>query len=131
MLAVAGFGAARLARVLGASVPGAMLSALVWAHGGVLVSQWRHLGVLGTVAWFPLGLSLVEEALGPRSEGPRRDRALVLFAAVVGLQVLAAFPQSLYACLLAYGLWAVVRALDASSTPAGASSRWGALPWPV
>lgn len=119
MLAVAGFGAARLARVLGASVPGAMLSALVWAHGGVLVSQWRHLGVLGTVAWFPLGLSLVEEALGPRSEGPRRDRALVLFAAVVGLQVLASFPQSLYACLLAYGLWAVVRALDASRDARG------------
>ena len=114
MLAVAGFGAARFARVLGASIPGAMTSALVWAHGGVLVSQWRHLGVLGTVAWFPLALSLVEEALGPRTDGARRDRALVLFTAVLAIQMLAAFPQSLYACLLAYGVWAVARSLDAA-----------------
>lgn len=113
MLAVAGLGAARFARAVGASVPGAMLSALVWAHGGVLVSQWRHLGVLGTVAWFPLALSLVEDGLGPRADGARRDRALVLFAAALGMQALAAFPQSLYACLLAYGLWAVARAVDA------------------
>lgn len=120
MLAVAGVGAARLARVLGASVQGAMLSALIWAHGGVLVSQWRHLGVLGTVAWFPLGLSLVEEALGPRSDGPGRDRALLLLTAILGLQALAAFPQSLYACLLGYGLWALVRALSAH---AGARAR--------
>jgi hypothetical protein len=113
MLAVAGFGAARLARVLGATTVGAMLTGLVWAHGGVLVSQWRHLGVLGTIAWLPLGLSLVEDALGPRADGASRDRALVLFAGLLGLQTLAAFPQSLYACLLAYGLWAVVRALSA------------------
>lgn len=113
MLAVAGFGAARLARVLGASMPGAMLSALVWAHGGVLVSQWRHLGVLGTTVWLPVGLSLVEDALGPRGEAHRRDRALVLLAAVIGVQALAVFPQSLYACLLAYGLWALVRSIEA------------------
>ncbi|MDO9020328.1 MAG: hypothetical protein Q7V43_25610 [Myxococcales bacterium] len=124
MLAVAGLGAARLARVLGASVPGAMLSALAWAHGGVLVSQWRHLGVLGTMVWFPLGLSLVEDALGPGAEAPRRDRALVLLTAVIGMQALAAFPQSLYACLLAYGLWAVVRSVDAER---GARARIVAL----
>ncbi len=113
MLAVAGFGAARLARVLGASRAGAVLAGLVWAHGGVLVSQWRHMGVLGTIAWFPLGLSLVEDALGPVDAGPRRDRALVAFAVMLGLQVLAAFPQSLYYCLLGYGLWALVRAWSA------------------
>lgn len=113
MLAVAGFGAARLARLLGASRSGAVLAGLVWAHGGVLISQWRHLGVLGTIAWFPLGLSLVEDALGPVEAGPRRDRALVAFSAMLGLQVLAAFPQSLYYCLLGYGLWALVRAWSA------------------
>lgn len=110
MLAIAGFGAARLARRLGASASGAVLAGLAWAHGGVLVSQWRHLGVLGTIAWFPLVLSLVEDALGPVDDSPRRDRALIALAAALGLQVLAAFPQSLYYCLLAYGLWAVVRA---------------------
>lgn len=124
MLAVAGFGAARLARALGASAPGAMLSALAWAHGGVLISQWRHMGVLGTTVWLPLGLSLVEDALGPSGESPRRDRALVLLTAVIGAQALAAFPQSLYACLLAYGLWAVVRTLDAQR---GARARLVAL----
>lgn len=113
MLAVAGFGAARFARTIGASSAGAVLAGLVWAHGGVLASQWRHLGVLGTVAWLPLGLSLVEDALGPADDGPRRDRALVALAAVLGLQVLAAFPQSLYYCLLAYGTWALARAWTA------------------
>ncbi|MDB4929743.1 MAG: Bacterial rane protein YfhO, partial [Myxococcaceae bacterium] len=124
MLAVAGFGAARLARVLGATAAGAVLTGLAWAHGGVVVSQWRHLGVLGTIAWLPLGLSLVEDALGPRADGARRDRALALFAGLLGLQTLAAFPQSLYACLLAYGLWAVVRTLDAQP---GARARLAAL----
>ena len=110
LLAAAATGTYLLARQLGANRTGAILSGFAYAWSGVLVCQLRHLGVLGTVALFPLALFCLEMA----ATGGRQARAvaraipnhclrwLTGFAALFGLQCLAGFPQSAYYCALVY-----------------------------
>jgi hypothetical protein len=118
LLAVAAVGAYLLARHLGASRSGAFLAGFAYAWSGFFVCQLRHLGVLGTVAYFPLALFCLEKA-GTGGCGVARDRDLpvrrrlawlVAFGAVFGVQVLAGFPQSAYISALVYAALVVARA---------------------
>ncbi|MGC4117468.1 MAG: YfhO family protein [Myxococcales bacterium] len=111
-LLAAALGAYALSRRLGASRSGAFLSAFAYAWSGYFVCQLRHLGILGTVAYFPLALLCLEMAatggahdLAAARLVPLRRRLLWLvgFAAVFGWQLLAGFPQSAYYAALVYG----------------------------
>jgi hypothetical protein len=114
-------GAFALARRLGASRAGALLAGFAWAHSGVMTAQLRHPSIVLTVAATPLALCLLDRALDPAAARPARR--LALFALVLGWQALAGFPQSVYAALIAYGLWALGRL---AALPRGADGRY---PW--
>lgn len=103
LLVIAAGGTYVLARRLGATRSGAFLAGFAYSWSGCLVCQLRHLGVLRTIAFFPLALFCLEMA----ATGGASDRAagqafslrrrlgwLVGFAAVFGLQALAGYPQS-------------------------------------
>jgi len=119
LLLVAAHGAYGLARRLGASLPGAVLAGATYAGSGYFVTQLRHLSVLATVAWLPLGLLLLDGALAARSPRAALGEAgeaepsaagrwlrLGLFGLVFGEQALSGFPQSAYISALVYIAWA-------------------------
>ncbi len=123
-LLVAAHGSFALARRFGASRAGAVLAANAFAASGYLVTQLKHLAIVGTVVWLPLALLCLDHALGPgtaaRPETPgRRLGWLALFGCVFGAQALQGFPQSAYACGLLYAAYALASVL---SRDAGASS---------
>jgi len=120
LLVTAAVGTYLLARRLGCSRAGAFLAGFVYAWSGFFVCQLRHLGVLGTVAFFPLALFCLEMAATGGSSNQRHARAipvrrrfawLVGFAGVFGLQCLAAFPQSAYISALVYAALVAARLL--------------------
>ena len=113
---VAAHGAFGLARRLGASLSGAWLAGHAFAVCGYLVAQLKHLGIVGTVVWLPLGLLLLDHAL-ERGSVARRALCFALFGLVVGEQALSGFPQSLYICGLAYGVFALSRVLHTAAVP--------------
>jgi hypothetical protein len=118
LLVVAAIGTYLLARHLGASRSGAFLAGFAYAWSGFFVCQLRHLGVIGTVAYFPLALFCLEKAgaggvgVARAAEVSARRRLawLVAFGAVFGIQVLAGFPQSAYISALVYAALVVARA---------------------
>lgn len=127
LLLVAAHGAYGLARRCGADRPGAVLAGLAFAGSGYIACQLKHLGIVSTVVWLPVGLGLIDRALAPSQaphilsasihEGPgvaptRARRAVVLaaFGLVFAEQVLSGFPQSAYICGLVYGSFALFRA---------------------
>jgi hypothetical protein len=120
LLVTATGGAYLLARRLGCSRTGAFLAGFAYAWSGFFVCQLRHLGVLGTVAFFPLALVCLEMAATGGAADRRQARAvpvrrrfawLLGFAAVFGLQCLAAFPQSAYISALVYAALVAARLL--------------------
>ncbi|MDD5307560.1 MAG: YfhO family protein [Deltaproteobacteria bacterium] len=131
LLAAAALGAFALARQIGASRPGAFLAGFVFAWSGFFVCQLRHLGVLGTVAFFPAALFCLERAACGSHHAASDARMvswrsrvawLVAFAGVFGLQILEAFPQSAYISGLCYaalvsarGVWLYAAGKDVES----------------
>jgi hypothetical protein len=127
MLLVAAHGAYSLARQFGASRPGAVLAGLAFAGSGYIACQLKHLAIISTVVWLPVGLALLDRALAggvpetgidPGAVADARAPTLArraLFMAAFGLvfaeQVLSGFPQSAYICAIAYGTFALFRAL--------------------
>jgi hypothetical protein len=113
LLMVASHGAYDLARRCGAGLPGAVLAGLAFAGSGYFAAQLRHVSILATVAWLPVGLAVIDRALAPTgsSEVARRLFFIAVFGLVFAEQVLAGFPQSAYICALVYGAFALVRAL--------------------
>ena len=126
MLLVAAHGAYGFARRIGAGRPGAVLAGIAFAASGYLVCQLKHLSIVSTVVWLPLGLSLLDGALSDRptprmvpEESDEDDTLspsaatrwlkLTLFGLVFAEQVLAGFPQSAYICGLVYGSFALFR----------------------
>ncbi len=102
-----------LARHLGASRAGAFLSGFSIAWSGFFVCQMRHLGIIGTVAFFPCALYCLEKAVSRQGEDQQVARLmptapkllwLMLFGLCFGMQILAGFPQTVYICALFYGL---------------------------
>ncbi|MBN2530505.1 MAG: hypothetical protein JXR76_29230 [Deltaproteobacteria bacterium] len=112
---IAAQGTYGFSRHLGASRWGAVFAGTAFASGGYFVSQLRHLSVLATVAWLPLVLLLLDQALAGRSRGiGEQDKSLryrlgrlLLLGFVVAIQANAGFPQSTYICLLAAVIYAV------------------------
>jgi hypothetical protein len=107
-----------LARHLGASRAGAFLSGFSFAWSGFFVCQMRHLGIIGTVAFFPYALYCLEKAVEHRRGNEQAERTpqtartllwLMLFGICFGMQILAGFPQTIYICSLFYGLLILFR----------------------
>ena len=116
LLLVAAHGAYGLARRFGADRPGAVLAGLAFAGSGYVACQLKHLGIVSTVVWLPLGLTLIDRTLGAGVEPrPPTSARRALFMAAFGLvfaeQVLSGFPQSAYICALVYGSFALFRAM--------------------
>ena len=112
LLLVAAHGSYSLARRLGADRVGAVLAGVAFALSGYIACQLKHLSIVSTVAWLPLGLTLIHQALEEDATASRARRflAMGLFGLVFAQQTLAGFPQSAYICALVYGAFALHRA---------------------
>src|SRR5258707_4902164 len=64
LLLVAAHGAYGLARRFGADRVGAVLAGIAFAGSGYIACQLKHLGIVSTVVWLPVGLLLIDRALG-------------------------------------------------------------------
>jgi len=116
LLLVAAHGAYGLARRFGADRPAAVLAGLAFAGSGYIACQLKHLGIVSTIVWLPVGLALIDRALDTRVDAPlpttaRRALFMAAFGLVFAEQVLSGFPQSAYICALVYGSFALFRAL--------------------
>src|ERR1700685_2464688 len=79
LLLVAAHGAYGLARRFGADRPGAVLAGVAFAGSGYIACQLRHLGIISTIVWLPLGLALIDRTLGASvSERPTVARRALL-----------------------------------------------------
>ena len=133
MLLVAAHGTYGFARRIGASRTGSVLAGIAFAGSGFLACQLKHLAIVSTVVWLPVGLTLLDMALSqervPRmvvadadstaAEPPsaaHRALWLLLFGLVFAEQILAGFPQSAYICGLTYGAFAMFRAITLRGT---------------
>lgn len=110
ILLVAAHGTYSLARRLGADETAAVLAGLAFSGSGYIATQIKHLSIMSTIIWLPVGLVLIDRLV----TAERRTRALLL--ALLGLlyanQVLAGFPQSAYICALVYGSFGLFRVLQ-------------------
>jgi hypothetical protein len=113
LLVVAAQGTYSLARRFGSDRIGAVLAGLAFAGSGYIACQLKHLSIVSTVVWLPVGLLLIDRALAPAESRSRRSVAMALFGLVFAEQVLCAFPQSAYICALTYGAFALFRAWSA------------------
>ncbi|MEI7946161.1 MAG: YfhO family protein [bacterium] len=118
LLTLTATGTYLLARHLGASRAGAFLSGFSFAWSGFFVCQMRHIGIIGTVAFFPYALYCLEKAVSHLQSDEKNVRPsqtartllwLMLFGICFGMQVLAGFPQTIYICSLFYGLLVLFR----------------------
>jgi hypothetical protein len=84
-----------------------VLAGLAFAGSGYIACQLKHLSIMSTIVWLPVGLVLIDRVF--------RERRPALTMAALGLvfanQVLAGFPQSAYICALVYVSFALFRAL--------------------
>ena len=133
LLLVAAHGAYGLARRFGADRTGAVLAGIAFAGSGYVACQLKHLAIVSTVVWLPVGLSLLDRALAPPEPdngGPRASRRFLfigLFGLVFAEQALAGFPQSVYICGLAYGAFTLFRTLVNRGSFDGWRTRLGLL----
>ncbi len=113
LILIAAHGAFSLARRLGASSAGALLAGVAFAQSGYFATQLKHLSIIATLCWLPWGFCAIWSLFsGLRREagvggGGRSELLTALgplsgFAAVIGMQLLAGFPQSAYISALAY-----------------------------
>lgn len=111
LLLVAAHGSYGLARRFGADRTGAVLAGLAFAGSGYIAAQLKHLSIISTVVWLPVGLTLIDRALSPAGAGGSKGRAFFMaaFGLVFAQQALSGFPQSAYICALAYGSFALFR----------------------
>ena len=111
LLLVAAHGAYTLARRFGADRTGAVLAGVAFAGSGYIACQLKHLAIIATVVWLPVGLALLDRALGSDAiSRARRALLLATFGLVFAQQVLSGFPQSAYICALVYASFALFRA---------------------
>jgi len=95
------------ARELEAGIIGAIAAGLAFAYSGFMVSHIKHLSMVGTVCWFPLGLLIIERAV--RRSSPK---TLLWLSLVFGLQNLSGHTQTAYYSGLMYLCYFVFRLLS-------------------
>ena len=129
LLLVAAHGTYGLARRFDADRTGAVLAGIAFAGSGYIACQLKHLSIVSTVVWLPVGLLLIDRALGADTASggkpttlARRALFLAMFGLVFAEQVLSGFPQSAYICALCYGAFALFRAI-------GDRGRWDRFPY--
>jgi len=103
LLLVAAHGAYGLARRFGSDEVGAVLAGIAFAGSGYIACQLKHLSIVSTVVWLPLGLLLIDRALtapaSPKPPGERglngatRSLAMAGFGLLFAEQVLSGFPS--------------------------------------
>ncbi len=103
-LVTAAIGMFFYAREIGTEIPGALIAGLAFAYSGFMVSHIKHLSMIGTVCWYPLGLLVIERAF-------RQDRPKILLwlAVIVGLQNLSGHIQTAYYSGLVYLVYFLAR----------------------
>lgn len=109
-LMIAALGGHRLGRRAGMLPWASALTGFSFAWSGYMVCQLRHISITQTVCWAPLALSFLLDALSLDASPRRSARAAVGFAATLGMQVAAGFPQSVYILGLAYAVVALALA---------------------
>jgi hypothetical protein len=100
----AGAGMYLYGREIGAGFYGSLLAAFAFAYCGFLVSHLKHLSMVNSACWFPLGLLAIERAMrqGGTAERRRRVRALLCLGIVFALQNLSGHIQIAYYSALVY-----------------------------
>lgn len=112
LLLVAAHGTYGLARRFGADRTGAVLAGVAFAGSGYIAAQLKHLGIVSTVVWLPVGLGLLDRILDSRPASlARRALYMGVFGLVLAEQSLSAFPQSFYICGLVYGSFVLFYAI--------------------
>lgn len=111
LLLVAAHGTYALARHFGADRVGAVLAGIAFAGSGYIACQLKHLSIVSTVVWLPLGLLLLDRA------------KFAAFGLVFANQALSGFPQSAYICGLVYVSFALYRGV------ARRAGKWS-VDWP-
>ena len=111
LLLVAAHGTYGLARHLGADRAGAVLAGIAFAGSGYIACQLKHVSIVSTVVWLPLGLLLLD-----------REK-FAAFGLVFANQALSGFPQSSYICGLLYVSFALYRSVGRSE------GKWS-VDWP-
>ena len=113
LLLVAAHGAYDCARRFGADRPGSVLAGIAYAGSGYIACQLKHLAIVSTVVWLPVGIALLDRGLSAsdaRATPARRALFIAAFGLVFAEQALCGFPQSAYICGLAYAAFACFRA---------------------
>jgi hypothetical protein len=120
ILLVAAHGTYGLARRFGVDRSAAVLAGFAFAGSGYIASQLKHVSIMWTIVWLPVGLILIDRILQttPVSAKPPGDggRGRALLLATLGLlyahQGLAGFPQAVYICGLVYAAFALFRVVS-------------------
>jgi hypothetical protein len=118
IILVAAHGTYALARRFGADRPSAVLAGIAFADSGYMATQLKHLSIMSTVMWLPVGLLLIDRLFTTRRR--RRPVVLALLGLLYANQVLAGFPQSAYICALLYGTFMLFRLVQERRRFAGA-----------
>jgi hypothetical protein len=112
-IVTAGAGMYLYSREIGAGRHGALLAGFAFAYSGFMVSHLKHLSMVNSACWFPLGLLAIERGLrdGPAGPGERRTRvrALLCLGIVFSLQNLSGHIQIAYYSALAYCAYYLAR----------------------
>jgi hypothetical protein len=107
LLLIAAHGAYSLARRFGADRIGSVLAGIAFAGSGYIACQLKHLGIVSTVVWLPLGLVMLDRAMESR-----RTWTAAGFGLLFANQALCGFPQSAYISGLVYVAFALFRGVS-------------------
>lgn len=131
ILSVAAAGTFLYAREIGVSVAGAMVAGISFAFSGFMVSQLKHLGIVGTVCWVPFGLLVIERAVS-KARGATlvsAARPFLWLGIIFGIQILNGFIQLAYYAGLLYGTYFLYRLLSSEQRAAGTGGRTAREPF--
>jgi hypothetical protein len=129
-LVIAAVGMFFYAREIGADLPGSLIAAISFAFSGFMISHLKHVTMVQSVCWAPLGLAIIERSIAQSTASGTRSgvRILVWLAPVFALQSLSGFTQTVYYSGLLYGLYFLFRLFNRQRALAMAGPRRAAPP---